>query len=132
MTDQPSRSRWRMVAALFVCALAAPAAAFDFEDVAREAERLARAPYRKPAPPDPALAAMSEDAYRKLRFKNDHASWRDSGTPFELRYFPLGRQFTRALVLHELVGGEVRPLRLPPNVFEGTASSAVAGSRLHR
>jgi len=46
-----------VVAALFVFALAAaPAAAFDFEDVAREAERLARAPYRKPAPPDPALA----------------------------------------------------------------------------
>ena len=47
---------WRTIAALFVFALAAvPAAAFDFEDVAREAERLARAPYRKPAAPDPAV-----------------------------------------------------------------------------
>ena len=46
----PSRhTGWRVVAALFVCVLAASdAAAFDFEDVAREAERLARAPYRKP------------------------------------------------------------------------------------
>jgi glucans biosynthesis protein len=121
-----------MVAALFLCALAAaPAVAFDFEDVAREAERVARAPYRKPAPADPGLA-MSYDAYRKLRFKSEHSTWRDSSTPFELRYFALGRNFTRPLVLHEIVGGEVRPLKLPPHAFDGTASSAVAGFRVHR
>src|SRR5882757_506361 len=35
------------------CALsAAHAAAFDFDDVAREAERVARAPYRQPPAPD--------------------------------------------------------------------------------
>ena len=121
-----------MVAALFVCALAAtPAAAFDFEDVAREAERLVRAPHRKPPAADAALA-MSYDAYRKLRFKAEHATWRDSGSPFEVQYFPLGRGFTRALTLFEVVGDDVRPLRLPPNAFEGTASGAVAGWRLHR
>ena len=58
---------------------------------------------------------MSYDAYRKLRFKNEQSTWRDSGTPFELRYFPLGRSFTRPLTLHEVVGDEVKPLRLPPN-----------------
>jgi glucans biosynthesis protein len=132
MPKQPPSRSGCLVAALFVCALAAPAAAFDFEDVAREAERLSRAPYRKPPAPDPVLATMTDDAHRRLRFKNDHSTWRDSGTPFELRYFPLGRQFTRPLVLHEVVGGEVRPLRLPPNAFEGTSSSAMAGWRLHR
>lgn len=121
-----------MRAALFVCALAAtPAAAFDFEDVAREAERVARAPYRNPPAPDPALA-MSYDAYRKLRFKNEHSTWRGAGTPFELRYFPLGRSFTRALNLFEVVGDEVKPLRLPPGAFEGSGSNGVAGWRLHR
>jgi periplasmic glucans biosynthesis protein len=132
MQRQPPRTGWRIVAALFLCALAASSAvAFDFEDVAREAERVARAPYRKPPPADPALA-MSYDAYRKLRFKNEHSTWRDSGTPFELRYFPLGRTFTRPLVLHEIVGDQVRRLELPPQAFEGTASNAVAGFRLHR
>jgi glucans biosynthesis protein len=131
MTEQPSRSGWRVVAALFACALAAPATAFDFEDVAREAERLARSPHRLPAAPNHA-PSMTEDAYRRLRFKNDHATWRDSGAPFELRYFPVGHKFMRALMLHEVVGGEVRPLRLPANAFEGTASSAVAGWHLHR
>ncbi|HYJ97413.1 MAG TPA: glucan biosynthesis protein, partial [Burkholderiaceae bacterium] len=82
---------------------ATDAAGFDFEDVARETERVARAPYRKPPAADPALA-MSYDAYRKVRFKNEHSTWRDSGTPFEVRYFPLGRTFTCALVLHEIVG----------------------------
>jgi glucans biosynthesis protein len=121
-----------MLAALFAFALAASsAAAFDFEDVAREAERVARAPYRKPPAPDPALA-MSYDAYRKLRFKNEHSTWRGTGTPFELRYFPLGRTFTRALSLFEVAGDEVKPLRLPVGAFEGTASNGVAGWRLHR
>ena len=132
MRVSPPRHTGCTVAALFVCALAVTdAAAFDFEDVAREAERVARAPYRKPPAADPALA-MSYDAYRKVRFKNEHSTWRDSGSPFEVRYFPLGRTFTRPLALHEIVGDEVKPLSLPPNAFEGTASSAVAGFRVHR
>ena len=43
--------------------------AFGFDDVAREADRLARAPYRKPPAADPALTGMSYDAYRQQRFR---------------------------------------------------------------
>ena len=125
-----ARRFWRRVAALIVCALAGSAAAFDFEDVAREAERVARAPYQKPTVND--APQMSYDAYRKLRFKNQHSTWRNGGTPFEVRYFPVGRDFTRALTLYEVYGDEVKPLKLPPNAFEGTSSTAAAGWRLHR
>src|SRR5262245_52463362 len=101
---------WRVALVLALGATAArQAAAFDFNDVAREADRLARAPYRQPPTPDPALAALSYDAYRKQRFRPDQSTWRGSGTPFELQFFPLGRSNTHALTLYEVVGDEVRP-----------------------
>jgi len=111
---------------------AGPAAAFDFTDVAREAGRVARAPYRQAAPADPALAALSYDAYRKLRFRPEHSVWRGGGAPFELQFFPLGRGFTRALALYEVVGDDVRPLRVAASVFEGGAQAGAAGVRIHR
>src|SRR5512139_2819302 len=121
-------------AALLLLGLAAArhAAAFDFDDVAREAERLARAPYRQPPAADPALAALSYDAYRKQRFRPEQSTWRGGGTPFELEYFSLGRGFTRALTLYEVVGDEVRPLRVPASMFEGSAPAGAAGVRVHR
>jgi periplasmic glucans biosynthesis protein len=108
------------------------ARAFGFDDVAREAERLAKQPYRKPPEPDATLSKMSYDAYRKQRFRPDQSTWRGSGLPFELQYFPLGRGFSRALTLHEVVGNEVRPLRVPAAMFENGAPAGAAGFRVHR
>jgi len=119
----PARLRWprHALAALLVCSLGAlaPAAAlaFGFDDVAAEAAELARSPYRAPPPPDPALAALSYDGYRRLGFRPDAALWRDSGSPFEVMFYALGRGNTRALRLHEVVGGEVRPIRLTRGAF---------------
>jgi glucans biosynthesis protein len=64
------------------------ALSFGFDDVAREADRVAKAPYRQPAAADATLAAMSYDAYRKQRFRPEFSTWRGTGTPFELQYFP--------------------------------------------
>src|SRR5262245_43443390 len=125
-------SRWPIVLALAWSAAAGPAAAFDFNDVAREAERIARAPYRQAPAPDPALATLSYDAYRKQRFRPDQSTWRSAGLPFELQFFPLGRNFTRPLTLFEVVGDEVRPLRVPASAFEGGAPAGAAGVRIHR
>jgi glucans biosynthesis protein len=107
------------------------ALAFGFDDVSREAERVARAPYREPPAADPALAGMSYDALRKQRFRPEYSTWRGSGTPFELQYFPLGRYNTRAVKMFEVVGDDVRPIELPPAAFEFSRSSAVAGWRLN-
>src|SRR5512143_541750 len=113
-------------------AIARGAAAFGFDDVAREADRVAAAPYRRPPPADPALASQSYDAYRQQRFRPEQSTWRGGGTPFELQYFALGRTFTRALTLYEVAGSDVRPLRVPANAFEGGAPAGAAGVRIHR
>src|SRR5262249_18719996 len=104
---------------------------FGFDDVAREADRLARQPYRTPPAADPALAALSYDAYRKQRFRPEQSIWRGTGQPFELQFFPLGRYFTRPLTLYAVVGGDVHPLRAAASMFEGGAPAGAAGVRLN-
>lgn len=134
---RPPHVRWSLralirLAAAGMCALAGTLAqAFGFDDVAREAERLARAPYRAPPPADPALAGLSYDEVRQLRFRPEHATWRGSGAPFELQYFALGRGFTRPLTMYEVVDGDVRPLILPSGAFE-KGGTGIAGWRLNR
>jgi len=115
---------------------AAGAAAFGFEDAAREAAALAARPYQ-PVAGDPRLAALTYDEYRSVRFVPERAHWRDTGSPFQLQFFPLGRGFLRPLVLHEIVDGRVRPLAVPASMFRNDGPAAglpvagAAGWRAH-
>src|SRR5688572_14546653 len=104
--------------AAFIAFAPGHALSFGFDDVMREAERVARAPYRPTPAADPQLAGMSYDTYRKQRFRPEFSTWRGSGTPFELQYFPRGRGFTRAVQIHEVVGDTVLPVRVSAAAFE--------------
>jgi periplasmic glucans biosynthesis protein len=109
--------------------LAAPAlaAAFGFADVTREAEALARQPYKAVPAADAGLAALSYDEYRDIRFRPERALWRDSGSLFTVQFFPLGRGFTRPLRLFEVAGGEVRALQVPASDFSvGRVAASMA------
>ena len=106
--------------AVLACLLALPllAAAFDFEDVAREAATLARAPHQPAPAADARLAQLSYDDYRDIRFRPERARWRDSGL-FQLHFFPLGRSHARPLRLYELQDGTTpRPLEMPASDFQ--------------
>lgn len=107
-----------------LAALAPFAQAFGFDDVAREAEALAALPHVAPAT-DPTLAALGYDAYRALRFRPERALWRDAGLPFQVHFYPLGRGFTRALRLHEVVDGQVRAIDVPATAFRNDGDAAV-------
>ena len=120
------------LALALACNGAQAAQAFGFADVAREAERLARLPYREPPAADPAITALGYDAHRRQRFRAELSTWRGGGTPFELQYFPLGNGITRPLAMYEVVDGAVQPFVLPPGAFENTEASSVAGWRLNR
>jgi glucans biosynthesis protein len=111
--------RWRLrLRILVLLALPGLAQAFVFDDVAREAEALARQPYRAAPPADARLAAMSYDDLRDIRFRPERALWRGSGSLFQLQFFPLGRGHTRPLRLFELSGGTVRALQVPASDFQ--------------
>ena len=116
---------YRCVRLVWLLALPGLAAAFGFDDVAREAAALARAPYAQPAAADPRMAGLSYDAYRDIRFRPERARWRDSGL-FQLHFFPLGRSHARPLRLYELQDGDPRVLEVPASDFSvGRVASGV-------
>ena len=88
----------------------APAAAFDFADVAARAEELAREPYRNPSPKLPAeLAALNYDQTRDIRFRPDRALGRADQLPFELMFFHVGGEnFVRSVRMNEVTPSGVR------------------------
>jgi glucans biosynthesis protein len=94
------------------------AAAFGFDDVAREAAALARQPYRPAPVADARLAELSYDDYRDIRFKAESALWRDGGSLFQLHFLPLGRGYLRPLRLFEVVADEPRALQVPASDFK--------------
>jgi glucans biosynthesis protein len=108
---------WRRVLGPVLLVLPLLAAAFDFEDVSREAEALAGQPYRPAPAADPRLLALSYDDYRDIRFRPERARWRDNGL-FQLHFFPLGRSHVRPLRLYELRDGTPRALEVPASDFK--------------
>lgn len=107
-------ARRALAGALLLLLCSVPLAhAFGLDDVARQAETLASTAYRPAAPPDPALAALSYDDYRRIRFKPERALWHGTETLFEVQFFPLGRGFARPLRLYEVAGNTPRPLAVP-------------------
>ena len=96
------RFRSVLVLALFILiGLASSAHAWTLEDVAQLARQRAQTPYQEaPALPHE-LAALSYDELRDIRFKEDKSMWRTDKLPFEVRFFPVGRQFD-SVRLHEV------------------------------
>lgn len=98
--------------ARFLCALAVTlafatsAAAFGFEDVAREARALAAKRFQPTAQRVPReLRDISYDAYRGIRFRPDASLWRRTGSPFEIQFFHLGFNYVQPVRIAEIVDG---------------------------
>jgi glucans biosynthesis protein len=86
-----------------------PAQAFGFDEVAAQAEKQARGPYRSASQKAPAeLAALNYDQYRDIRFRPDHALWRPENLPFQLMFFHLGKFQTESVRINEVTPKGVR------------------------
>ncbi|HKR35764.1 MAG TPA: glucan biosynthesis protein G [Steroidobacteraceae bacterium] len=96
-------SFFRFACCLAIALHAGAVGAFDFDDVAERAQLQARQPYRDSSRKAPAqLQALSYDQYRDIRFRPDHALWRDDKLPFELMFFHLGKFQTNAVRIDEV------------------------------
>ncbi|GBD42575.1 Glucans biosynthesis protein D [bacterium HR40] len=92
---------------------------FSFEQVVERARLLAAAPYRERGDErPPQLAALSWDAYQRIRFRPDHALWADLDVPFRIQYAHLGIFFKKSVRLHEVVGGSERLIDYEPALFD--------------
>lgn len=105
--------------------------AFGFDEVTRQAQALAAAPYREPAV-DPAATGFTYDQRRALRFKPDRALWRDAPSAFELQFFPRAGDATgggtRRVELFEIDAGRVKAIDVPPAAFASTGRAPAPGA----
>ncbi len=95
------------------------ARAFGFDDVAERARVLAEAAYKTPISQLPAeLRDLDYDAYRDIRFKPDHALWRDRGVPFEIMFYHLGRTYQLPVRVNTVAANAVEPVQFDPAMFD--------------
>jgi glucans biosynthesis protein len=95
------------------------AGAFGFDDVAAQAERQAKKPYRSDSRKPPAeLQALTYDQYRDIRFRPDHALWRPENLPFELMFFHLGKFQTQPVRINEVTAKGARHIRYDSTDFD--------------
>ncbi|WP_334188789.1 glucan biosynthesis protein G [Noviherbaspirillum sp.] len=136
----PGRGRQAIVF-LYACLVSSAGFAFDFDDAAAEAKRLASASYKKPEKNiSKALENLNYDQYRDIRFRPDHNYWKDRKLPFELAFFHQGRTFDSRVKISEIVGGRVQEIAFDPDLFDYGAnrleakdleSAGFAGFRVH-
>jgi glucans biosynthesis protein len=95
-----------------------PARAFGFDDVAAQAQQQAHEPYHSVSHKPPAeLQALSYDQYRDIRFRPDHALWRQENLPFELMFFHLGKYQTESVRINEITPQGVRHIAYQSSDF---------------
>ncbi|QRO02553.1 glucan biosynthesis protein [Archangium violaceum] len=117
--------KWAVRRARELCALgtlwamvAGAKPAFTPETVRERARELASRPYQAPASTlPPAYAQLSYDQYRDIRYRPERAWWRDAGLPFQAQFFHPGFLYTSPIRLHEVEGGEAKPVRFSPDLF---------------
>jgi periplasmic glucans biosynthesis protein len=95
------------------------AAAFDLDDVAATARQLAGQPYKDTRAQVPAwLLTITYDQWRDIRFRADHALWRDRHLPFEVQFFHPGLYYPRTIAVNEVTGDTVRPVVSSSDQFD--------------
>ena len=84
-------------------------AAFEYPDVVRRAEALAKKPFEEPRNDLPqALHALSYDQYRDIRFRPEDALWRAESLPFEVQLFHRGFYFDHAVMVNVVASDGVK------------------------
>src|SRR5689334_8673359 len=92
-----------IAATLLLLAHAATSHAFGFDDVAAKAKALAAQPFQDPVKTVPPwLGQLSYDQWRDIRFRPEHALWRDRQLSFEAQFFHPGLYYDRIVVINEV------------------------------
>ncbi len=112
---------------------------FDGQTVRTLARSLAGAAFQPPDTKLPdALAKLTYDAYRTIRFDPAQSLWHGAGLPFEAQFFHRGSLYANRMDLFEVADGHARPLRYRPEQFDlravprmGDEDLGYAGFRLH-
>lgn len=131
----------RAILVLLVTLAAMPAGAFGFDDVVRRAQQLSAASYKAPDKTLPnALAQLSYDQYRDIRYRRDKNLWANAGLPFEIAFFHTGFHFEFPVRIHEVDAHGAHDIEFQPALFDYGANKldpaalragGFAGFRVH-
>ncbi len=93
---------------------------FDLDALTQLAQTRASEPYRANSDKlPPALADITYDQLRDIRFKTDRSVWRTEKLPFEAQFFHLGLYQTEPVRIHEITpDGSVRHLPYSGDDFD--------------
>jgi glucans biosynthesis protein len=93
-------------------------AGFSFEALQRLALERASHPYQTHSPALPAaLARLSYDQYRSIRFRRPASLWYEHAL-FEVQFYHRGSDFDRRVNISEVSAAGVRPIIYSPAMFE--------------
>jgi glucans biosynthesis protein len=97
----------------------APARAFDLDDVAAHAMKLATHAYEDPAGSVPKwLLGIRYDEWRDIRFRPDRALWKSERLPFHVQFFHAGLFYDRTVRLNVVRKDGVAPIEFSPDLFD--------------
>ena len=85
-------------------------AGFNFDDVVKKAEALARQHYKAPIPIPKIMREMSYEAYQGIRFNPDRSLWRQSESRFQVMLLPPGKFYTHAVNLNVIDADGMQPV----------------------
>jgi glucans biosynthesis protein len=114
---------------------------FSWELLQEKAQKLASSPHVDPRLSlPPALAQLSYDAWRDIRFRPEKSLWQAEKLPFQIQFFHPGMLYDRAVGINLVDNGTATLLAFSPDFFDygktglqGTIPSNLtfAGFRVH-
>src|ERR1051326_5517251 len=132
---------WLLLLFLAAPVLAAATPRLDLDAVADKAQRLAAESFQDPKTQGPDwLLKITYDQWRDIRFRPDHALWRDVRSPFEIQFFHPGLYYNRVVAVNLVRSHGGPPVPFLPSQFDygkNTFASKVpqdlgyAGFRVH-
>jgi periplasmic glucans biosynthesis protein len=92
---------------------------FTLDSVAEKAHKLAQEPFHDNQGQVPDwLLKITYDQWRDIRFRPDHALWRDKRLPFQVQFFHPGLYYNRVVAMNVVDAKGVRPLPFSPSQFD--------------
>lgn len=115
----PKRATWvACCASLLFTLLAPPAVAFDLKQVSERARQLAAAPYKQPQVNLPQeVKDLDYTHFQQINYKPERILWRNTGTRFDLDFFPEGWHFNLPVKINEVTSQGVHEIRYDPQNF---------------
>ncbi|SDI38908.1 glucan biosynthesis protein G [Pseudomonas panipatensis] len=93
--------------------------AFNLDDVASQAKKLASEKYSAPASNLPSVFSEMKFAdYQQIRFRMDKAYWADEKTPFKISFYHQGMHFDTPVKINEVTSSNVKEIKYDPSRFD--------------